>query len=137
MFSILGLLNIFIVRTKCLKNHPQAMECKFGRQRDDISLPCIVIPKESGHCKCNECHALKKFKRGAKTELQISIADKLMQEHLDVCARERIQVWGLFQACADFKQEHIGIQGSCQKIKSQNPRILTSNPMSSTTKFGS
>ena len=93
-----------------LKNHPPAMESKFGRQRDDISLPCIVIPKESGHCKCNECHALKKFKRGAKTELQMSVADKLMQEHLDVCARERIQVWELFQKCADFKQEHIGIQ---------------------------
>ena len=88
----------------------QALGSKFGRQRDDVSLPCIVIPKDSEHCKCNECLSLKKFKRSAKTELQISVAEKLLQNHLDVCARERMQVWCLFQRCVDFKYENLGIQ---------------------------
>ena len=88
----------------------QALGSKFGRQRDDVSLPCIIIPKDSDHCKCNECLAIKKFKRSAKTELQISVADKLLQIHLDVCARERMHVWSLFQRAVDFKHEHLGIQ---------------------------
>ena len=88
----------------------QALGSKFGREREDVSLPCIVIPKDSEHCKCTECLSLKKFKRSAKTELQISVADKLLQAHLNVCARERMQVWCLFQRCVDFKYENIGIQ---------------------------
>ena len=88
----------------------QALGSKFGRQRDDVTLPCIVIPKDSEHCKCNECLSIKKFKRAAKTELQISVADKLLQNHLDVCARERMKVWCLFQRCVDFKYENLGIQ---------------------------
>ena len=88
----------------------QALGSKFGRERDDVSLPCICIPKDSDHCKCNDCLSYKKFRRTAKTELQISVADKLLQSHLDICARERIRVWGLFQRCVDFKDEHLGLQ---------------------------
>ena len=88
----------------------QALGSRFGRERDDVSLPCIVIPKDSEHCKCNECLAYKKFKRTAKTELQLSVADKLLQNHLDICARERMRVWCLFQRCVDFKYENLGIQ---------------------------
>ena len=88
----------------------QALGSKFGRDRDDATLPCIMIPKDSEHCKCNECLAYKKFKRSAKTELQLSVGDKLLQNHLDICARERMRVWSLFQRCVDFKLENLGLQ---------------------------
>ena len=88
----------------------QALGSKFGRERDDVTLPCIVIPKDSDHCKCNDCLAYKKFRRTAKTELQISVAEKLLLSHLDTCARERMRVWCLFQRCVDFKEENLGLQ---------------------------
>ena len=88
----------------------QAWEVHFGRKRRDVSLPCVVIPKETDHCKCTECLAWKKFKRRAKTELQISVSEQLLQCHLSQCARERIHVWSLFKKCVDFKEENIGLQ---------------------------
>ena len=100
------------VRTDLLAHSTfyQALGTKFGRNRTDPSLPCILIPKDSLHCKCNECLSLKKFKRNAKTEVQLSVADSLLKNHFNVCGKERINVWAKFQRCADFPQENLGIQ---------------------------
>ena len=101
-----------------------ALGTKFGRNRTDLSLPCVLIPKDSLHCKCNECLSLKKFKRNAKTELQLSVADELLKNHFNVCGKERMNVWTKFQRCVDFPDENLGIQfDDMDQTKTNLPRF--------------
>ena len=102
----------------------QALGTKFGRNRTDPSLPCVTIPKDSSHCKCNECLSLKKFRRCAKTEVQIDVAEQLLKNHFNMCGKERMNVWSKFQRCIDFPKENLGIQfDDMDQTKTNLPRF--------------
>ena len=101
------------------------MKTKFGPRRHDKSLPWIRISKFSTHSKCDECVALDKFMRKAKSSAEIEYGRGLKLQHSDTYSRARIAVSEFIQRSISFPDEVLAFQiDSMDSYKSMLPRLL-------------
>ena len=81
---------------------------KFGAYREDPTLPHIRISKYSSHSVCNTCAALNLYKRQAKNEFELKIAQDKINQHRLVFSGARRKIEDIIQSAITHPADNLG-----------------------------
>ena len=83
---------------------------KFGRKREDLSLPCVRISSYSSHSRCDQCLLLERYQRSSQSPEDFDMASRLKQEHKQTFVRARIAIEEKRLISLSDPKQHIFLQ---------------------------